>query len=111
MSANVRYKQDMSQTGEKKTEQILINLDLETFKLVNKIAASDDRPRGYVARELMIRGLNLYRQDGLLKDATANGERTANENSKQPYGRVKTIATDDLSAKKRRVDVPARKRK
>lgn len=52
----------------KKTETVLINLEPETFKMLEKIRIEEDRPRGYVARELMIRGIGLYMKDGYLKD-------------------------------------------
>jgi hypothetical protein len=62
----VGYKQDMPSPGKKKTEQILLNLSPDTFKEIDRIATENDRPRGYIARVLMLRGLKLYRQDGWL---------------------------------------------
>jgi len=58
----------MSINIEKKSEQILINVTPSTYKLLAKIAESEDRPIGYVARELMARGLSQYQIDGRLRD-------------------------------------------
>lgn len=65
------YIGNMPQKSQKKSEQILIMVVPETFAEVKMIAKREDRPLGYVARELMHRGLGLYRRDGLLKDAQA----------------------------------------
>lgn len=58
----------MPQITEKKSEQVLVNVAPATFETLSVIAETEDRPLGYVARELMIRGLALYRQDGRLRD-------------------------------------------
>jgi hypothetical protein len=68
ISAKVGYKGNMPVNGVKKSEQVLINLSPEVHALVTQIALNEDRPLGYVARELMQRGLNLYGKDGLLRD-------------------------------------------
>lgn len=65
---NIRYKGNMARKSQKKSEQVLVMLVPETFNELKSIATAEDRPLGYVARELMIRGLNLYAQDGYLKD-------------------------------------------
>jgi hypothetical protein len=70
LAESFRYKGNM---GQKKSEQVLIMLVPETFADIKSIAAAEDRPLGYVARELMIRGLGLYRSDGRLRD-DANGD-------------------------------------
>lgn len=62
------YNQAMSQNSEKKSEQILINIEPSSFRVLAHIAETEDRPLGYVARELMVRGLALYAADGNLKD-------------------------------------------
>ena len=36
---------------------------------LTEIAEHEDRPIGYVARELMLRGLNLYESDARLRDS------------------------------------------
>lgn len=63
-----RYKGNMGQTSQKKSEQVLVMLVPEMFEQMKQIAAANDRPLGYVARELMVRGLALYRVDGKLRD-------------------------------------------
>lgn len=54
------YNRNMSINIEKKSEQILINVTPSTFKLMAKIAEIEKRPIGYVARELMSRGTDMY---------------------------------------------------
>lgn len=63
----------MGQISQKKSEQVLVMLVPEMFEHLKKIAAGEDRPLGYVARELMIRGLGLYQVDGRLKDGPVEG--------------------------------------
>jgi hypothetical protein len=67
IAGEVGYKRNMPQTGEKKSEQFLMNLDPVTYERILSIVRSEDRPKGYVARELMLRGLSLYEQDGKLR--------------------------------------------
>ena len=62
------YNRDMPQQVEKKSEQVLVNVGPSTYEMLVKIGEVEDRKLGYVARELMIRGLNLYRKDGKLRD-------------------------------------------
>ena len=64
----LRYKGNMAKISQKKSEQVLVMLVPDTFEVMKEIAAAEDRPLGYVARELMIRGLALYRVDGRLRD-------------------------------------------
>lgn len=59
---------NMPQNGEKKSEQVLINVPPATLKRLSQIRIAEDRPLGYVARELMMRGLALYERDGKLRD-------------------------------------------
>lgn len=75
-AANACYNINMPVNTEKKSETVLINLTPSAFKELAKIAQTEDRPVGYVARELMARGLAQYQHDGRLRDlslATANG--------------------------------------
>lgn len=60
----VCYNRDMPVQAEKKSEQVLVNLTPSAHAELAEIAEIEDRKMGYVARELMIRGLALYRQDG-----------------------------------------------
>ena len=53
---------------EKKSEQILINVTPTMYKLLAKIAEIEARPVGYVARELMTRGTDMYIEDGKLRE-------------------------------------------
>jgi hypothetical protein len=68
LSSDSGYKGNMPQKVEKKSESVLLNLAPSTFADLTAIAAEHDRPVGYVARELMLRGLGLYRTDGRLKE-------------------------------------------
>jgi len=52
----------------KKSEQIAMKLIPDLLAELEQISRDEDRPLGYVARELMIRGLALYRVDGRLRD-------------------------------------------
>lgn len=45
----------------------MINVVPDDAVLLKQIAGDEDRAVGYVARELMLRGLALYKQDGKLK--------------------------------------------
>lgn len=71
MTKTACYNYPVARIPAKKTETVLINMDPETFTVLSKIADAEDRPRGYVARELMIRGFGLYAADGNLKDAAS----------------------------------------
>lgn len=53
--------------GEKKSEQVLVNLPPSVYEALSQIAEREDRPNGYVARELMMRGLAMYQRDGHLR--------------------------------------------
>jgi carbamoylphosphate synthase small subunit len=68
MDASIGYNEHMPDASAKKTKQILINVEPSVGEVILRIAESEDRPVGYVARELMIRGLALYRRDGKLRD-------------------------------------------
>lgn len=61
----------MASLLEKKSEQIAVKLAPKTLKIIEAICESEDRPVGYVARELMLRGLSLYQVDGCLRDVNS----------------------------------------
>lgn len=64
----VCYNRNMPVNVEKLSEQILMNVTPSMFKLVEKIAAIEGRPNGYVVRKLMTRGIDLYLEDGKLEE-------------------------------------------
>lgn len=68
MQGVVWYNQVVSPKVEKKTVQIGVKISDSLNSLIEEICTNEDRPVGYVARELMIRGLALYRLDGKLRD-------------------------------------------
>lgn len=45
-----------------------MKIDRTLFDSLSTIAEAEDRPLGYVARALAIRGLALYEKDGRLRD-------------------------------------------
>lgn len=65
---SVCYNRNMPVNVEKLSEQILMNVTPSTFKLVEKIAAIEGRPNGYIVRKLMTRGMDLYLEDGKLEE-------------------------------------------
>lgn len=58
----------------KKAEMIGLKIEASDKEALIKICQSEDRPLGYVARELMLRGLADYRRDGQLKDSEVRGK-------------------------------------
>ena len=62
------YNQGVPKEHEKKTVQIGVKLPESLYIEIERICKAEDRPVGYVARELMVRGLNLYSVDGYLRD-------------------------------------------
>lgn len=66
------YMSKNNEAANKKTVTIPVKISFETETELREICNTEDRPRGYVARELMLRGLNLYKQDGKLKDAPSD---------------------------------------
>lgn len=62
----------VSVTGkfEKKDSPLTIKVGESLKREIESIASNEDRPVGYVIRELMVRGLDLYRADGLLRSST-----------------------------------------
>lgn len=85
--------------GAKKSEQVLINLSPELHAKVVQIAQTEDRPLGYVARELMHRGLSLYIRDGLLRDRQLNGNVETVPNERVAYVRNLGELTDERKQK------------
>lgn len=72
MQNELWYNQDVPQGTEKKTIQIAVKLPESLFHQIEDVCAKEDRPVGYVARELMLRGLSLYEQDGRLRGEPVN---------------------------------------
>jgi hypothetical protein len=68
MQNKLWYNQAVPYKAEKKSVQIAVKLPESVFQLIEQVCSKEDRPVGYVARELMLRGLTLYRNDGLLRD-------------------------------------------
>lgn len=62
------YNVGMPKTLEKKTENFSLKVPSSLMETLSDISEKEDRPLGYVGRELMIRGLRLYRKDGRLRD-------------------------------------------
>lgn len=54
--------------GEKKAEMIGLKIEPSDKATLIEICQAEDRPLGYVARELLLRGLAAYRKDTLLKE-------------------------------------------
>lgn len=52
----------------KKSEQVAVKMTPEQLRIVDEIAQREDRHRGYVVRELMLRGIMLYQSDGLVRE-------------------------------------------
>lgn len=75
MRENVWYNVKVPKTSEKKNENFSLKMPVSLMQALTEIAESEDRPLGYVGRELMLRGLRLYRQDGRLRDV--NGDAVA----------------------------------
>lgn len=58
----------MGSISEKKSEQVAVKLAPATLEMIELICKIEDRPVGYVVRELMVRGLAQYQIDGRLRD-------------------------------------------
>jgi len=58
----------MASISEKKSEQVAVKLAPATLEMIEQICQIEDRPVGYVVRELMVRGLSQYQIDGRLRD-------------------------------------------
>jgi len=84
MQRIVWYNSVVAVNPEKKTVQIGVKIPGSLNETLEDICAREDRPLGYVARELMVRGLGLYRLDGKLRE-----EKTAT------FDLDKSMASDD----------------
>jgi len=61
----------MASISEKKSEQVAVKLAPATLEMIERICQAEDRPVGYVVRELMLRGLALYHEDGNLRSTNS----------------------------------------
>ncbi len=71
------YNRDMADFGEKKSEQVLINITPTTLNMLRQVMVIEGRALGYVARELMLRGLDSYVDDGSLRGPEIDSGREA----------------------------------
>jgi hypothetical protein len=62
------YNVDMPDQFEKKDIPLPLKVPSSLKLVLERIAVHEDRPVGYVARELMVRGLGQYQKDGRLRD-------------------------------------------
>jgi hypothetical protein len=65
------YNRRVPLLGEKKDVPLAMKVPESLRIEIELIANREDRPVGYVARELMIRGLACYKNDGHLRDQAA----------------------------------------
>jgi hypothetical protein len=65
MTRPLCYKTTVS--SEKKEFPLTMKLTENVRRRIENIGEQEDRPNGYVARELMLRGLALYEEDGMLR--------------------------------------------
>lgn len=77
MQSQVWYNSVVSLKSEKKSVQIAVKISETLNAEIEAICSVEDRPVGYVARELMLRGLALYKLDGRLRDEAKPGVRAA----------------------------------
>ena len=104
MKNNLWYKVGVP---DKKSEQVLVKYEIAVRNALSEIAKAEDRPLAYIVRALSIRGLALYKQDGKLRDETAqngtqtkteiehdfkNGVPLATSGTKIPFGKTHTQA-------------------
>ena len=68
MQKNIWYNVRVPKTLEKKNVNFSLKVPESLLEALGAIGEHEDRPLGYVGRELMIRGLALYRVDGRLRD-------------------------------------------
>lgn len=86
MQNELWYNLQVPKQFQKKTEQVAIKMTPELHEALEKIRVAEDRPLGYIARELMIRGLALYKKDGLLRDLMVKSERSDNQKTRNGHG-------------------------
>lgn len=89
MQKIVWYNQKVPSTTEKKSVQIAVKLPESLYATIETICAAEDRPTGYVARELMIRGLGLYQRDGRLRDEAGMAPVVASISGQQSKAEIK----------------------
>jgi hypothetical protein len=102
----------MGEKHEKKEVTVGVRIAESTKRQLDKIVEAEDRTIGYVARELMIRGLALYQIDGRLRDEGQTGVKSL----KAPLA---VISPGHEAAERRRIQreinkpvaIPAKKRK
>jgi hypothetical protein len=68
MQNSLWYNKVVPAQPEKKDQPLALRVPESLLNMLAEIAVIQDRPLGYVARELMVRGLALYRADGKLRD-------------------------------------------
>lgn len=68
---NLCYNSGVSSNTEKKDQPLSLRVPSSVITKLNEISEAEDRPLGYVARELLIRGLSLYDVDRKLKEKKA----------------------------------------
>lgn len=68
MTLNTCYNLGVATSFEKKDVPVTMKIASSVRDTIEQIGLNEDRPIGYVARELMLRGLALYKRDGLLRD-------------------------------------------
>ena len=62
------YKVFVVSEKEKKDHPLALRVSASIHQYLVEISREHDRPLGYVARELIVRGMNLYQKDGILKE-------------------------------------------
>lgn len=77
--SNVWYNKDVGDNFEKKEEPLALRIPISLKNRLIAIGFEHDRPVGYVARELMIRGLAMYEQDGKIRDSVLASEQSVND--------------------------------
>ena len=68
---NTCYNPAMATDKPKKVLTVPVKVDDPTKRAFEKIGEAEDRPLGYVVRELAVRGMALYAKDGKLRDTDA----------------------------------------
>lgn len=82
----------------KKVNMLGLKVDEPTRVELDGISEAEDRPLGYVARELMLRGLAAYRRDGHLKEP----QPASTESQPGPTIKVSTVTLDKKEGQKKR---------
>jgi hypothetical protein len=71
MHKNVWYNVGVPKHTEKKNENFSLKMPISIMARLKEIAEFEDRPLGYIGRELMVRGLALYEMDGKIRGEAA----------------------------------------